>query len=66
MHDRLGIRYMNCGDWVESCTALVETYDGAFELIRWPLEAEPDWLETSDLMKAAAERRCRTLERAWP
>jgi glycosyltransferase involved in cell wall biosynthesis len=26
IHDRLGLRYMNCGDWVESCTALVETY----------------------------------------
>ena len=35
IHDRLGIRYMNCGDWVESCTALAETYDGEFELIRW-------------------------------
>lgn len=35
IHDKLGIRYMNCGDWVESCTALAETYDGEFELIRW-------------------------------
>lgn len=35
IHDRFGIRYMNCGDWVESCTALAETYDGTFELIRW-------------------------------
>lgn len=45
IHDRLGIRYMNCGDWVESCTALAETYDGRFEIIRWPqrrgLEPEP-------------------------
>ena len=30
-----GIRYMNCGDWVESCTALVENYDGTFEIIKW-------------------------------
>ena len=35
IHDRLGIRYMNCGDWVESCTALAETYEGRFELIQW-------------------------------
>ena len=35
MHDRLGIRYINTGDWVESCTAVVETYDGEFELIKW-------------------------------
>ncbi len=33
IHDRLGIRYMNCGDWVESCTALAETYDGRFEIL---------------------------------
>lgn len=26
--------YMNCGDWVESCTAIVEHYNGKFEIIR--------------------------------
>lgn len=30
-----GIEYMNCGDWVESCTALVEHHDGTWELIHW-------------------------------
>jgi UDP-2,3-diacylglucosamine pyrophosphatase LpxH len=30
-----GIHYINCGDWVESCTALVEHHDGRFEIIRW-------------------------------
>lgn len=30
-----GITYMNCGDWVESCTALVEHLDGTFEIIYW-------------------------------
>lgn len=25
-----GVEYLNCGDWVESCTAIVETYDGEF------------------------------------
>ncbi len=30
------IRYMNDGDWVDSCTALVEHFDGRFELIFWP------------------------------
>lgn len=29
------IEYMNTGDWVESCTAIVETYDGEFQLIIW-------------------------------
>ena len=27
--------YCNCGDWVESCTALVESDDGSIELIHW-------------------------------
>jgi hypothetical protein len=29
------IEYMNDGDWVESCTALVENYDGTWEIIEW-------------------------------
>ncbi len=28
-----GVDYYNTGDWVESCTAIVERYDGALELI---------------------------------
>jgi UDP-2,3-diacylglucosamine pyrophosphatase LpxH len=27
--------YCNCGDWVESCTALVEHQDGSLELLHW-------------------------------
>lgn len=27
------ITYMNCGDWVENCTALVEDYSGAIKLL---------------------------------
>ncbi len=30
-----GMLYMNSGDWVESCTALVEHADGRFELLDW-------------------------------
>ena len=30
-----GIIYMNDGDWVESCSALVETLDGTFEIVHW-------------------------------
>jgi len=29
------ILYCNCGDWVESCTALVEHRDGSLQLLRW-------------------------------
>jgi UDP-2,3-diacylglucosamine pyrophosphatase LpxH len=28
-----GVNYLNCGDWVESCTALIEHHDGTIELI---------------------------------
>ena len=30
-----GVHYLNDGDWVESCSALVEHFDGTFEIIRW-------------------------------
>jgi UDP-2,3-diacylglucosamine pyrophosphatase LpxH len=33
-HDN-GLVYCNDGDWVESCTALVERPDGALELLTW-------------------------------
>jgi UDP-2,3-diacylglucosamine pyrophosphatase LpxH len=35
MHDMNGVSYVNCGDWVESCTAIAEHDDGTLELIRW-------------------------------
>lgn len=34
-----GIQYYNTGDWVESCTAIVEHYDGRMELIHPEKEA---------------------------
>jgi UDP-2,3-diacylglucosamine pyrophosphatase LpxH len=35
-----GIIYMNDGDWVESCTALVEHHDGRWEIITWTQEKD--------------------------
>jgi UDP-2,3-diacylglucosamine pyrophosphatase LpxH len=35
MRDIGGLRYINCGDWVESCTAVVEHPDGRFEIVPW-------------------------------
>ncbi len=35
------ITYANCGDWVESCSALVEHLDGQLEILRWR-----DWSAT--------------------
>ena len=44
-----GLLYVNCGDWVDSCTAIVEHFDGRLELVAWgaraaaalPLELAP-------------------------
>jgi UDP-2,3-diacylglucosamine pyrophosphatase LpxH len=40
-----GIHYLNDGDWVESCTALVEHFDGRFEIIDWKKQpaAQLNW-----------------------
>jgi UDP-2,3-diacylglucosamine pyrophosphatase LpxH len=40
IHDKFGLRYLNCGDWVESCTAIVESHDGHFEIITWTGEVQ--------------------------
>jgi UDP-2,3-diacylglucosamine pyrophosphatase LpxH len=34
------VLYCNDGDWVESCTALVEHMDGRLEIINWPNQRE--------------------------
>ncbi len=39
IHDDFGIRYVNCGDWVESCTAIAEHQDGRLEIIHWRAES---------------------------
>jgi hypothetical protein len=30
-----GVHYLNCGDWVDSCTAVVEWPDGRMEVVEW-------------------------------
>jgi UDP-2,3-diacylglucosamine pyrophosphatase LpxH len=35
-----GVKYMNDGDWVESCTALVEHHNGTWEIITWTKEKD--------------------------
>jgi UDP-2,3-diacylglucosamine pyrophosphatase LpxH len=35
-----GVAYMNDGDWVESCTALVEHWDGRWEIVTWTREKD--------------------------
>jgi len=34
-----GVTYCNDGDWVESCTALVEDLDGRMSILRWTAES---------------------------
>ncbi|MDX5446342.1 MAG: UDP-2,3-diacylglucosamine diphosphatase [Zoogloeaceae bacterium] len=30
-----GVRYLNCGDWVDTCSGIVEHLDGRIEVVRW-------------------------------
>ncbi|QDT53075.1 UDP-2,3-diacylglucosamine hydrolase [Caulifigura coniformis] len=50
MSERNGIDYWNTGDWVESCTALVEYTDGSVELIYhpWSIESPSEADNTPD------------------
>lgn len=34
-----GLTYINCGDWVDSCTAIVEHFDGRLELVAWGIRS---------------------------
>ena len=34
------VLYCNCGDWVESCTALIENQDGSLEILHWTEQSE--------------------------
>lgn len=34
------VRYLNCGDWVENCTAIAESADGEFSILRWTHSAK--------------------------
>jgi UDP-2,3-diacylglucosamine pyrophosphatase LpxH len=50
-----GLTYANTGDWVESCTALVEHHDGRLELVRWADRGDTASLpEVTGVLEAAA------------
>ncbi|TPW29780.1 UDP-2,3-diacylglucosamine diphosphatase [Martelella alba] len=59
MEDMDGIAYINTGDWVESCTAIAEHFDGTFELITWneirgeagETEEEPSVLDGGEVIE---------------
>jgi len=51
-----GIVYLNCGDWVDSCTAIVEHADGRMELVHWSAdEASAPFGEAGDVGKRDAD-----------
>jgi UDP-2,3-diacylglucosamine pyrophosphatase LpxH len=50
-----GVMYLNDGDWVESCTALVEHGDGKLELIDWVARNKLSYL-TNAASKSTATR----------
>ena len=54
MRETGGMSYVNTGDWLESCTAAVEHFDGRIEIVRW-LEARQTPVASShDPRRAAA------------
>jgi UDP-2,3-diacylglucosamine pyrophosphatase LpxH len=52
-----GVEYLNCGDWVENCTALAETLDGKWEIIDWLHEGSETAAETKNKGSLHDERR---------
>jgi UDP-2,3-diacylglucosamine pyrophosphatase LpxH len=52
IHDDPGITYVNCGDWVESCTAIAEHQDGRLEILHWT--AAPPQILVADVVPAHA------------
>ena len=56
IHDEFGLRYVNTGDWVESCTAIVEHHDGRMEILRWStiLKRSPYLVDETDVDQVAA------------
>ena len=42
-----GLTYINCGDWVDSCTAIVEHFDGRLELVAWGWQPRASGTETA-------------------
>lgn len=48
-----GITYVNCGDWVDSCTAILEHLDGRMEMVQWSSTRSPAF-DADDEMEALA------------
>ena len=57
MHETFGVRYLNTGDWVESCTAIVEHHDGRYEILTWtsPLALTAPVIEADTVADTGAD-----------
>jgi UDP-2,3-diacylglucosamine pyrophosphatase LpxH len=55
-----GVMYMNDGDWVESCTALVEHWDGRWEIITWTKEHDDVDIDNTGSSLKRSKRRAGT------
>jgi UDP-2,3-diacylglucosamine pyrophosphatase LpxH len=55
IHDDFGVTYINCGDWVESCTAIAEHPDGRFEILSWTTMSVREGPEPDSEAEAEAE-----------
>lgn len=51
------LTYINCGDWVDSCTAIVEHLDGRLELVDWHGQVRGDARAATLLAFPDGERR---------
>ena len=54
VRDVQGVLYANDGDWVESCTALVEHFDGQLEVIQWAKLRTWSMIERQSLASVAS------------
>ena len=52
-----GVMYMNDGDWVESCTALVEHWDGRWEIVTWTKEKDRVDIDTDSSSREQSSGR---------
>lgn len=48
IRESAGVTYVNCGDWVDSCTAIVEHFDGRLEVVAWGRDPVADVRNTRE------------------
>ena len=61
-----GVLYCNDGDWVESCTALVEHVDGTLEILHWADRRALHMMEPGAWRRMTPTRAARADESAQP